>query len=196
MLQKDGTNSQFIFPKRLNSIEPSGVNEHNLPSKAEIIEKIEECKASAVSDAVKVSLHRKPVSKIECPLIPYNYKNSLVDIRKKLKSMDLKNKELKINTPDSKNIDLKNFTTKFEHDQIIESCPYVEISGRRNRLVLKKTSLCWLYSKEPTKLISDRIQRLKNSYDISENKQTTNHRQKLSKKYSKKRKQGYRYKLK
>lgn len=190
------TNSQFIFPKRINSNESAGVIEHALPSEAEIVEIIEECKASAVSDAVKIGLLKKPVSKIDCPLNPYNYKNSLVNIRKKLKSMVLKNADLKTNTPDFKNIDLKNFAAKFEHDQIIESCPYVEIVGHRKRLVVKKTSLCWLFSKEPAKLSSDRIQRVKNSYDISGNKQTTNRRLKLGKKFSKKRKQGYTSKLK
>lgn len=51
---------------------------------------------------------------------------------------------------------LKNYAGKFINKNVDEKSSYVEISGGKRRLILRKTSLCWLFGKEKQKCSSDR----------------------------------------
>lgn len=58
-----------------------------------------------------------------------------------------------------KNICLKNFATKFVNEPVDDRSTYVEIpSSNARRMIVKKTSLCWLLRDDQTKLSSDRLQ--------------------------------------
>lgn len=56
---------------------------------------------------------------------------------------------------------LKNYSEKFEKKCIEETSPYTEIfRAKGKRLVVKKTSLCWLLRKDWQKISADRLQRV------------------------------------
>lgn len=63
---------------------------------------------------------------------------------------------------DLKNIQLKDYSGKCTPDKFTETCQYVEIQcAADKKIVVKKTSLCWLLGKESTKLSSDRLLRVR-----------------------------------
>lgn len=59
---------------------------------------------------------------------------------------------------------LKNFSEKFENKVIDETSPYTEIFRvEGKRLVVKKTSICWLLRRDWQKISADRLQRVQAS---------------------------------
>lgn len=104
------------------------------------------------------------------------------DLPRRLKSMNIKDnyqdpETIMLNLT---NLNLKNYAGKIDWEGISETSAYVDIIDGR---VFKKTALSWYFTKEPTKLSSDRIQRSKNCYA---KKKTVIQRLKLSQKYAKK----------
>lgn len=76
-----------------------------------------------------------------------------------------------INLPDSmpaslnmcipKMLALKNFVNKFMNDVVPENSTFVEIECQQmKRLIIKKTSFCWLLRTDYAKLSSDRLMRV------------------------------------
>lgn len=64
-------------------------------------------------------------------------------------------------------LSLKNYAQKIVADKITEHSPYVVVECSDGKhVVVKKTSLCWLLRKSPSKLSSDRIYRVRTPYDI------------------------------
>lgn len=58
---------------------------------------------------------------------------------------------------------LRNYSDNFENKSVCESSPYTEVSGGSKRLIIKKTSLCWLLRQNEGKLSSDRLKRVHSS---------------------------------
>lgn len=154
------SNTGFLFPRNLCSNDSSKENSFEMPTESEIIEIVENCKTSAINDAIDFGLLKKPLSNIPCGIVPYVPKIS--GIEKKFASMAISDEiERKICLND---VLLKNFANKFGTKEVSESSSYVEIHGNNKRLVVKKTSLCWFLNRESVKLSSDRLERVKNSY--------------------------------
>lgn len=186
-LQNDisSSNSEFVFPRSSRSTESSKTS-FVLPSETEIIKIVEDSKLQAIDDALKLGLLKVKVDKIPCEFDPYIPK-STVNVRKRLAAMTLSD-EGPNEIIDLKDLDLKNFAQKFNGVEINETGPYVEIHGGKNRMVIKKTSLCWLLSKDTVKLSSDRLERVKNSYACHQPKKALKTiRIKLGRKYHQKR---------
>lgn len=186
------SNTKFIYPRSLNSNELSGSTEFILPTETEIVHIVENCKSKAINDAITLGLLKKPIAHIPCKISPYIRKKS--SIRKKFDAMNLGNDPSTINFC-TDGINLKNYAMKFQNKEVKETSPYIEIPNNRMRYVVKKTSLCWLLSREATKLSSDRLLRVKNRYNTVELKKTKFVQKKvLVKKYSKKRRNYVRFK--
>lgn len=63
-----------------------------------------------------------------------------------------------------KYVQLKNFADEFNDVDIDEKSGFVEVfSSPDKRIVVKKTSLCWLLRSDSAKLSSDRLERVKGS---------------------------------
>lgn len=154
------SNTEFLFPRNLCSNDSSKENSFEMPTESEIIDIVENCKTSAINDAIGFGLLKKPLSNIPCEIVPYVPKTS--GIEKKFASMAISEEiEKKISLND---VLLKNFANKFATKEVSDKSSYVEIHGGNKRLVVKKTSLCWLLNRESVKLSSDRLERVKNSY--------------------------------
>lgn len=75
---------------------------------------------------------------------------------------------------DLKNIALKNYAEK-KANPITETSPYIELCFDSKRIVVKKTSLCWLLRPDDgPKLSNDRLLRVRASNISKENKQKFN----------------------
>lgn len=157
--------SGFIFPETLSSCNFSGPNfgEGSFPTQDEIIKIIQKCKGEAVQKAVEVGLIETNVKSKDqtCVYRALPYKN------KKKKDVDDEDLNQTFDDYDEthlKNIStqIKNYAAKFEKDSLIDTSSYVELYINGKRHVFKKTSLCFVLSKESYKCSSDRKFRVRN----------------------------------
>lgn len=65
---------------------------------------------------------------------------------------------------DFRNIALKNYSQK-KCGPITEQSPYIELTFGTNRVVVKKTSFCWLLQSDIQKLSNDRLLRVQTKVD-------------------------------
>lgn len=73
---------------------------------------------------------------------------------------------------------MKNYAKNFAEKEIEETSSYVEIlSNEKVRIVVKKSSLCWLLRKDYTRISSDRLVRVQTSFS-KKNKNKTNEKTK------------------
>lgn len=61
---------------------------------------------------------------------------------------------------DFKNIALKNYSDR-KFEPITETSPYIELVYGTKRIVVKKTSLCWLLQEDLVKMSNDRLMRVR-----------------------------------
>lgn len=192
------SNKEFVFPKHFSSNESTKYNTFDLPTHHEIIKTIEQCKMKAINDAVKFGLLKKKIIEIPCELrAPAIVSNK--NFHKEFAAMTIRDES--INSPEFdhlyEGLYAKNFASRINRN-LKETSPYVRINDAEKPLVVQKTYLCWLLSKDRVKLSSDRLQTVQNSYDNQEKKistmKTTIHRYNAVKKQAKKVKQRTKYK--
>lgn len=184
--QISASDSQFIFPRSLSSNVSTKVNTFRLPTDIEMFDIIEGCKNRAIDDAIIFGLLKQKISEVPCKIGPPQTKDT-ASIQRQFAAMAISNKiSRKICLED---IELKNYEFKFSGKEVNKNGPYVEIIANQKRFIVKKTSLCWLLSKDPVKLSSDRLERVKDSYARNNVKKVTaTQRIKLTRKYQQKRK--------
>lgn len=61
-------------------------------------------------------------------------------------------------------IRLKNYAEKFKLKKVNDSSSFTEIPNSKRRIIVKKSSLCWLLREEVPKLSSDRKERVKSNH--------------------------------
>lgn len=192
------SNKEFIFPKHSSLNEESKWNTFNLPTQHEIIETVEKCKIQATNDAVKFGLLNRKIDEIPCELKQPRI-ISKGDFRKTFAALTIQDEPVRSLQFDHLYEDLyaKNFASKCSKN-IKESSPYVQIHDVKKPLVVQKTYLCWLLSKDRVKLSSDRVHRVQNSYDDEAKKRLTMkrtiHRYHYVKKHARKLKNQVKYK--
>lgn len=184
-LQNDiAIKSNFIFPRSKGiEVASSNQNTHDLPSKQQIFEQIEQCGKEALKFACEIGLtnaHSIESFIYDCPIEP---------IKSKCKEPKLREKQFEYSSlcpPFMKpcSVALKNYADKFLNKPVPETAPYAEIKcSNGKRIVVKKTSLCWLLRKDPVKLSSDRLHRVKAPF--SDQKKITRSFNKSKSKYKK-----------
>lgn len=155
----------FIFPRRFNTKIKSNSKKVVLPTQTEIFEMIEKSKFKAIEKAIEVGLLDEEDGNLdlECdvhPLSPHRESRFIKNNTKKVKC-DFNSNGLTLTN--LMTISLKNYYYKFEGKEVEETSSYVEIHGSKNRMIVKKTSLIWLLRKDPCKLSSDRLERVKSA---------------------------------
>lgn len=160
-------NKNFVFPRMTKT---NTENLFELPTKEQIIKEIEKCKQNVIQSAIKIGLISESKArnysfdcKIEsrAPKLETSKQDFVVDTNnQKLKS----DCSLNLST-----IMLKNFSEKFVNKEINETSPYVEIFRDKKRIIVKKSSLCWLLRKEAQKLSCDRLLRVRSIYNPEKN---------------------------
>lgn len=158
------TSSDFIYPRLQKKCNETNVI-YPLPSAEQICNEIVFCEKTAVATATKLGLIKKGMTtrdKFVCKINAHI--TSTNRIVKKNQCLPLNGKSESYVLPDLKNIELKDYTGKYKHKNIGEKSPYVEMrNAAGKRILVKKTSLCWLLREESQKLSSDRLERVKYS---------------------------------
>lgn len=161
------TSEQFIYPRLKNTLQSQA--NMVLPSAEQIYKEIELCQKLAISTALKMDLipENKPKQNYVCkvgPLAPKTaaeQKPERVQSKAHNQSTNTLNDSIELMASDLKNIQLKNYASKVNPDDISETGPYVEVECNGNRrVIVKKTSLCWLLGTEHSKLSNDRWRRV------------------------------------
>lgn len=154
------TSPQFMYPRLKKTSSEENKPKCSLPSRDEIITEIEFCLKAAVATAKKVGLiepNEQANQMFECKinLRSFPKKRTVHCVRNKNLSKILQFKDLR-------NIQLKDFSGKVK--VFDGSTSYTEIVFPNDkRVVVKKTSLCWLLSPDYKKLSSDRLQRVRST---------------------------------
>lgn len=169
--------TNFAFPRVKDKMELLGqVNE--LPTKEDIYNKIFECKTKALEFAVDIGMLSEEDDYLDlpCEIKQINFK-----LNNEIESNSTENaKQMVLNTiarmrTVASVTTLKNYAKNFSEKNISETSSFVEIynNGKR-RMVVKKSSLCWLFRGDSGKLSSDRILRVRGATSkslVSSNKQ-------------------------
>lgn len=148
-----------------------------LPSKEEIIREIEFCQRTAIITAKKfglISKERETQKDYVCKIQPYSPKPQRTELTAEPTIKHTRQFQLK----DLKNIQLKDWTGKIKQTVIDKSSLYTEVRCTNGKKILvKKSSLCWLLNPDQNKLSSDRLQRVRFS---AERKQKLNQQRKIT----------------
>lgn len=171
-----GTSSVFVYPRAKKST--NGPIQHELPTKKEIFDEIEQCQKIANLTAIKFGLVAKSKEKLSvypCQIKPIGLNDGATKKQTKSKPQNTSNEltvpTYKFKLSDLKNIQLKNYAEDIPVDAIGTISSYVEITcDDGKRVVVKKTSLCWLMGTEYRKMSSDRLLRVKYSFRNSKSK--------------------------
>lgn len=179
----DDTSTNFIFPNRLKTCNSFKTSDFVLPTDAEIFEVIEKSKLQAIEDAIKFGFvsNRRNIN-LNCNIPPHGtiFKKSKESDEEEYDSDEAIEASMLV-LSQLRKVNLPNYAEKFHDIEIDESSSYPEVFGGR-RIVLKKSSLCWLLRKNETKLSSDRIQRVKNGFNIKKTRKRSIKKNKFKKK--------------
>lgn len=154
----------FKYPRLGNSHDFSQKLKCELPTPEDIYKQIEACKSNATMLALQLGLLTKAEvfeeTIYDCQINPLVSTDSIRSIR-------VVHYFVKWNFFFFSQLHstlLKNYADRFEIKSIDEASPYTEIfRGKGKRLVVKKTSLCWLMRRDWQKISADRLRRVQAS---------------------------------
>lgn len=159
------TSTNFTYPKLANQNKATVTHAtHRLPTEEEINIVIAQCKQDAIKTAIKFNLISATSTAVtiqratSCQVKAYTPKAE--KITKYIPSLPTKT----FSVSDFKNIALKNYAEK-KSEPITETSPYLEFHFDLKRIVVKKTSFCWLLRNDVAKLSNDRLLRVQTGID-------------------------------
>lgn len=144
--------TKFCYPRLANQNDT--VQQHKLPSQQEISDVIARCKSDAINMAAKFGLISKKSTKAATTC---NIKTSETKPIKRCEAPVVPIRNFSIS--DFKNIALKDYSLK-KNEPITEDSPYIEFLFDTKRVVVKKSSFCWLLRGDAQKLSNDRLLRV------------------------------------
>lgn len=151
-------NSNYRFPKNLKSKDFSKMKQYQLPSPDEVFQVIERAKNEALSIAAEFDLCKRARSEIiPCKLSPH-----FITVKQKnIKLPRVQKVDVSTIINQFSTIRLSNYAEKFQDQSVEETSSFTEIPNPKRRIIVKKTSICWLLRDEMPKLSSDRNKRVK-----------------------------------
>lgn len=156
------TGKIYSFP-RIGQRQTDCVKVFELPSSIDIQNEIQKAKNNALNDAVSIGLVNKSQSDtfdFACDINPYVNKQRKMSMPKSV----LPNRIQVEFTIRLDKVTLKNFADQFEGIEIDNYSHFVELylnGSTGKRIIVKKTSFVWLIRKDPVRLSSDRLERVK-----------------------------------
>lgn len=171
MLEDIANKTSFFFPRMQNK---KYFKTFELPTKEQIFETISSCGTDAINYALEIGLLDDETvdADLSCHLPVLELNPNKFNARKSI----VTNKESFERIMNQlKRVKLKNFANKFTKSDIAETSPFVEVHNNgTKRIVVKKSSLCWLLRDEPGKLSSDRVIRVRGPSNKTKKTQTVN----------------------
>lgn len=155
------TGKIYSFP-RIGQRQTDCVKVFELPSSIDIQNEIQKAKNNALNDAVSIGLVNKSTNTFDfaCNINPYVNKQRKMSMPKSV----LPNRIQVKFTVRLDKVTLKNFADQFEGIEIDNYSHFVELyrnGTTGKRIIVKKTSFVWLIRKDPVRLSSDRLERVK-----------------------------------
>lgn len=156
--------SNFIFP-RLQHPKTREIKVYGLPTLTEIYNEIETSKSDAIRDAIVLGLiHKNKVKQFDftCQIKPHKKKRNTKRAKAETGSVfvnQITHRVLHLNR-----INLKNYVYRFDGKNVDENSAYVELYHNHTtnrRMIVKKTSFCWLLRGDNERVSSDRLERVK-----------------------------------
>lgn len=160
LLNEITNRSSFEFPRAKKSKAFTDKRSHQLPTKEEIYEEIENSRYAAIKYCEEIYLIDEDdgLPDMDCK-IP-SLKTTSKEKPRAHNKIQIQHSELVHKLSQLKAVTLKNYANCVKED-IPETSPYVEVyNDGKKRIVVKKSSLVWLLRADLGKLSSDRIQRV------------------------------------
>lgn len=159
--------SKFVFPQFSRNKNINDAIVYDLPTTTEIVDEIEKAKKHATIDAIAIGLVSKQnLNKIDlaCKLKPYTNKLTInKNVAQTPNGINIaRNYTQRILRMGS--IALKNYADNFGSEELEETVSFVEVfrdDEINMRIIVKKTSFCWLLRGDHVRLSSDRLERVK-----------------------------------
>lgn len=170
--------TDFIYPRIKDTMIFPDFKCFEIPTKDEIFAEITKARAAAIAFAKEVGLLRGGDCNVDLsckiPIIeivstaPKNDPNDVSTTFSDERYTATMSRFVQI----ARATKLKNYADKFADKQILENSPFVEVYayGKEKRVIVKKSSLCWLLREDPGKLSSDRIYRVRGISTIKRKK--------------------------
>lgn len=158
--------TEILFPRTKDKIEFPGYAHHKLPTKEEIFNKIVECKTKAIEFAMNIGMlsDEDDYLDLPCEIKPINFKTNnenVVSDSAEIAKQNVLETMAQMRAATSLTT-LKNYAKNFTEKDISETSSFVEIyNDGQKRMVVKKSSLCWLLRSDSGKLSSDQILRVR-----------------------------------
>lgn len=159
--------SKFVFPQFSRNENINNATDFELPAISEIVDEIERARNHALIDATVMGLVSKQKSHqvdFSCKLKPYT-KKRIVNKNTAQTSNGTNIARNFIHTMlHMGSIALKNYADKFGDDKLEETESFVEVfrsDENSIRIIVKKTSFCWLLRGDNVRLSTDRLERVK-----------------------------------
>lgn len=149
--------SEYEFP-RIGNIRRSATTSDGLPTLQQIIGCIENCRKNASIDAVQLGLieqERLESFDYRCKIPPH-----MLPPLSELDSSEKQKEESAFFNFTWSGVLLKNFASKFNDVSVPEHSAYVELEHPKKKIIVKKSSLCWLLRRDTSRLSSDRLARV------------------------------------
>lgn len=158
--------SKFVFPQFSHNENVNSEPVYDLPTVNDIVDEIEKAKKHALIDATVIGL----VSKQKA--ISFDFTCKLTNTKKRNVNKNTAQISNGINIArnftqrmlNMGSIALKNYAYKFGDEELEETASFVEVfrNDEMNiRIIVKKTSFCWLLRGDHVRLSSDRLERVK-----------------------------------
>lgn len=159
--------SKFVFPQFSRNKNINDAIVYDLPTTTEIVDEIEKAKKHAIINAIAIGLVSKQnLNKIDlaCKLKPYTNKRTInKNVAQTPNGINIaRNYTQRILRMGS--IALKNYADNFGSEELEETVSFVEVfrdDEINMRIIVKKTSFCWLLRGDHVRLSSDRLERVK-----------------------------------
>lgn len=158
------TSPKFTYPKLSKQNET--INTQPLPTEAEINDVISQCKQQAVDIAIKFNITANMKQATQCHIKPLTLKK---EVQPKMIPARPNTKTLTVS--DFRNIALRNYAGK-KSAEITETSPYLEFNFDTKRIVVMKTSFCWLLRSEVKKVSNDRLLKFRTNIDSNKQRST------------------------
>lgn len=154
------TSPEYVYPRLNKKTTFDNKNTPDLPTKEEIIELIKQCQRDAICKGKEFGLiAKRPLEDYNCKIIAYDTEKYLGKTQQKKTFNTTENFHP---LPDLSNIQLKDYTEKLKDLAVDYTSQYVEIlRDDGEKIIVKKTSLCWALRSDRHKLSSDRLERVK-----------------------------------
>lgn len=159
------TVSNFVFPHLIRNNNKTKPTIYDLPTNNEILTEMQKVKRDVMNDAIALGIIKEKQTNntnFACNLMPYTEKCKKKE--QKDKQSESFHKHWRHEHIRFSSLGLQNYAHQFDEDEVDEFSSFVEVFRNdtiNRRIIVRKTSLCWLLRSDHVRVSSDRLERVK-----------------------------------